>query len=483
MSYNISLTSGTNLVTILDGTADTTYSSLTLFGQNYAGYGPLLNENMIYSLENFSNLTPPRSPLQGQLWWDSANQIMKVYNGSQWRVVSGPTSSTTPPTANVAGSLWWDSANQQLNSYTGAGWKLIGPAYTATQGVSGEIVMQVSDSLGGQHTVVAHYLAGVVVAISSNDLTFSSSIPGFTVVKPGYNILSSTQFNGNASNALNLGGVSAGNFLRSDVASTTNYGLTVLSNTGLTVGLNQDLTINVVGTNVHLSNNTTGKDITVSTTVSGFSTPTLTASGTTGRVSVYVDPVDNLNVATKHYVDSSITTAGVSYLKSDGSTAIAGNLAPISTGVYNLGSASTRFNTVYADTINGLNAYVIGADLAEYYVADALYSPGTVLDFGGSAEVCLTRIDMSTRVAGVVTTNPGYLMNAECSGEFVAALALQGRTPVRVLGAIAKGDCLVSAGNGFARAENNPKPGTIIGKALEDFGGIEGTIEVAVGRG
>lgn len=120
------------------------------------------------------------------------------------------------------------------------------------------------------------------------------------------------------------------------------------------------------------------------------------------------------------------------------------------------------------------------ADLAEYYVADAEYQSGTVLEFGGEFEVTIAQ-DETTRVAGVVSTNPAYGMNANCNGEHVVALALQGRVPCRVRGNIRKGDMMCSGGDGYARPTHNPKIGTIIGKALENFSG-EGIIEVAVGR-
>jgi hypothetical protein len=120
------------------------------------------------------------------------------------------------------------------------------------------------------------------------------------------------------------------------------------------------------------------------------------------------------------------------------------------------------------------------ADLAEYYEADQDYEPGTVLAFGGEKEVTIAE-DGTTRVAGVVSTNPAYAMNATCTG-IAVAIALQGRVPTRVRGTIRKGDMMVSAGNGFARPWNNPAMGTVIGKALEDFDGVDGVIEVAVGR-
>jgi hypothetical protein len=149
-------------------------------------------------------------------------------------------------------------------------------------------------------------------------------------------------------------------------------------------------------------------------------------------------------------------------------------------------SISTGANTT-AGTITGNWSLSTGsklqstyADLAEYYEADALYEPGTVLAFGGEKEVTLAE-DGTTRVAGVVTTNPAYVMNSMCSGNAVA-IALQGRVPCKVRGTVRKGDMMVSAGSGFARPWNNPHMGTVIGKALENFDGVEGVIEVAVGR-
>jgi hypothetical protein len=121
------------------------------------------------------------------------------------------------------------------------------------------------------------------------------------------------------------------------------------------------------------------------------------------------------------------------------------------------------------------------ADLAENYVADAQYKPGTVLEIGGNFEVTLAE-DGTNRIAGVVSTNPAYLMNSHCQGEHVVAIALQGRTPCKVKGKIKKGDMLISAGNGYARPTLQPQIGTIIGKALEDFNGISGIIEVLVNR-
>jgi hypothetical protein len=131
-------------------------------------------------------------------------------------------------------------------------------------------------------------------------------------------------------------------------------------------------------------------------------------------------------------------------------------------------TAGSRFNATYAD-------------LAEYYEADREYEAGTVLEFGGDKEVTLAE-DATTRVAGVVSTDPAFAMNAKCQGMAVP-IALQGRVPVKVRGNIRKGDMMISGGNGYARpAPSNPIIGTIIGKALENFNGADGVIEIAIGR-
>ena len=143
-----------------------------------------------------------------------------------------------------------------------------------------------------------------------------------------------------------------------------------------------------------------------------------------------------------------------------------------------------RFNNVYAVTFNGTATQAQYADLAENYLADNQYEVGTVLIFGGDAEVTTTALRGDTRVAGVVSENPAHLMNSALQGDNVTPVALQGRTPVKVIGIVQKGDMLTSSTTpGFATRTTDPKVGTVIGKALEnktDAG--EGVIEAVVGR-
>ncbi len=122
------------------------------------------------------------------------------------------------------------------------------------------------------------------------------------------------------------------------------------------------------------------------------------------------------------------------------------------------------------------------ADLAEYYAADRHYPAGTVLDFGGDKEVTLAGIE-SNKIAGVVSADPAYVMNGMIKCEHPVIIALQGRVQCKVKNKVHKGDMMVSAGDGFAKAASlEPKMGTVIGKALANFEGEEGVIEVVVGR-
>ena len=154
-----------------------------------------------------------------------------------------------------------------------------------------------------------------------------------------------------------------------------------------------------------------------------------------------------------------------------------GNVVPTASNTYTLGNTTQWWSKAF--TVSATAQY---ADLAENYVGDASYTAGTVVDFGGTHEITLCDTDMSPRVAGVVSTNPAYLMNGTQLGENIVAVALTGRVPTKVRGPIRKGDLIVSAGDGHARAETLPQVGTVIGKALEDFDGDSGVIEVVVGK-
>lgn len=168
---------------------------------------------------------------------------------------------------------------------------------------------------------------------------------------------------------------------------------------------------------------------------------------------------------------------GADRFKIDGNSFVAINAG-------NLGSASQAFGTVYGDVFSGYATKSRYADLAENYLADDEYFEGTVLVFGGDAEITVTNVKGDKRVAGIVSTNPAHLMNEALKGEHVTPLALQGRVPCKVIGKVAKGDMLVtSAIPGYAIVDNDPRIGTVLGKAVgEKTDDGKGVVEIVVGR-
>ncbi len=150
-------------------------------------------------------------------------------------------------------------------------------------------------------------------------------------------------------------------------------------------------------------------------------------------------------------------------------------------GVGNIGSSTGYFNTVFAKATSAQYA-----DLAEKYLADREYQPGTVLEIGGINEVTETTTFASTRIAGVVSTNPAFIMNSGETGDTVVEIALLGRVPCRVVGDIQKGDLLCSSqlpGVATSLPVDQFQPGSVIGKALENYtSDQEGVIEILVGR-
>jgi len=165
-------------------------------------------------------------------------------------------------------------------------------------------------------------------------------------------------------------------------------------------------------------------------------------------------------------------------------TLITQAVRPSANNTYDLGTSGNKWANVYATLFQGTATSARFADLAENYASDNAYEEGTVLMFGGDAEVTVSTKHGTTKVAGVVSTNPAHLMNAELEAEHVVALALQGRVPCKVVGKIEKGDMIVASDLvGVATASDDPKMGSVIGKALQDYDSDKvGVIEVVVGR-
>lgn len=452
MAYTINLTDGTIFAVIADGTINTS-SSMTLVGKNYAGYGEFLDENFIHLLESGSNTTAPGAPLTGQLWWDQTTDTLKVYNGTNFKVISGATASpaASPPSNPVAGDLWYDSTNAQLNVYSGTAWIVVGPAFTAGTGVTGAIPDTITDNTATSHVVIKLFVQDEIVGIVSRDSgpwTPQVAIPGFANVNPGIQIATAVSgvnqfFQGTSTNSQLLDGLDSTDFLSAIANDTTSGTLGILNDGGLTVGADSDGRLLVSTNDVILRNQTSDGNILIQVNDGGVNTTVMNINGASATLGV----------------------AGITNLNAN--------------GVGNIGSASSYFNTVFATATTALYA-----DVAERFETDQIYEPGTVVELGGTKEITMVRNELSDSVFGVISTRPAFTMNGGAGDNNThPPVAMTGRVPVKTVGQVRKGDRLVSAGNGIARAA---QPGeatafNTIGRALTDKLSDEmGTVEAIV---
>jgi hypothetical protein len=169
MSYIINLTNGTKLTELKDGVFDQKVTDITLVGRNTTNYGAFVNDNLVHILENFANLTQPNNPLVGQLWYDTATNVMRVYNGRSFIPTGNTIVANTQPVDLTSGGLWIDSSKGQLYFNDGANTVLAGPGYSSVQGKTGAITHDVIDRNGVQHTVSLLYVGGTLLGIFSKD--------------------------------------------------------------------------------------------------------------------------------------------------------------------------------------------------------------------------------------------------------------------------------------------------------------------------
>jgi hypothetical protein len=343
------------------------------------------------------------------------------------------------------------------------------------------------------HTGTTVSVTGVVTGASLVGAVSTASQTGITSVGTLGSLSVTGNINaGNVNATLNGSGANVTSISATNISSGTlaqarlaNSSITV-NGTSIALGGSGTVTATATGTltiGTGLGgtsyNGSTGVTITNTGVTSVVAGTNIAVSGATGAVTVSVTgtvPTATTAATVTTAAQPNITSVGtLTGLTINNATTAITNSATAGTG--NIGASGAGFNTVFAKATSAQYA-----DLAENYEADAEYAPGTVLVFGGDKEVTLALESGSTRVAGVVSTNPAYLMNSDLAAEHVASIALQGRVPCRVVGPVAKGDMMVSAGNGAARVDNAARAGSIIGKALENFSGAEGTIEVVIGR-
>lgn len=282
MTYQVKYSESTNSAKpalIIEDKTVNMQTSLGFVGQNYSGYAPILAENFLHLLENFAKGTPPDNPVEGQVWYDNStdNSVLKVYDGSNWVPTGSITKTITAPTAtsSVNGDLWVNPTTQQLYIFSGISWSLIGPQFSSGL-KTGPVVDSVSDTSADvndiSHNIISLYSNNERIAILSSD-TFvpKAFITGFPKVYRGITLTTELLDNteaklvGTAATAdgltVNSKIISASNFLRSDVKSTTNNAFEVKSDTGLTVGADLSFTIGLESTGQTVTLTSTNKNV------------------------------------------------------------------------------------------------------------------------------------------------------------------------------------------------------------------------------
>jgi hypothetical protein len=325
MAYTVNKSNSSaspNQYTVQDGVVNT-QTDLSFIGKGYAGYGELIAENFLHLLENFSSATEPSKPIQGQLYYDSTNNRLKVYTGTLFVPAGGnvPYQSTTP-SGIQQGDLWIDSDTGQLYFYDGSQNVLVGPP-TTTGTLNGFVFEAVTDSTGTSKNITKWYSDGTLIAIiSDSEFTPQSGITGFATVKKGITLTTNPtgiKFQGTASDSDALGGVAAASFLRSDQNDTTTGTLGIVNDSGLTLGADNDLAITVDGSGINLANVVQDTDITFKVNDGGVTTTVMTVDGAESRVGIgTATPTTKLDVsgtvnatAFTGPITGAVTTSGI----------------------------------------------------------------------------------------------------------------------------------------------------------------------------
>ena len=405
MPYIVNFTDRENKtpITVYDNTSNAD-TSLDFPGRNVTGYGQIIAENFLALLENFASGSAPTNPIEGQLWSNSLEGILQIWDNTQWKAASNIQKSTSEPSVESAkvGELWVDTTNQQLYVFSGSSWILVGPNFS-TGLQSGPVVESIIDSDNFDRVIVTFYVEDKpIIIISKDSFTPKNSINGFAAIKTGINITSLDVGEGGflpkfygtaiAADALNVAGtaVAAAKFLRSDTTNTTEQNFNIRNNSGLTIGVDGTFSLTASSTAAKIYNATAGASIDLQTNRNGVPDTVLKIVNNTVGINV-VAPDEALVVSGNIKTDGSLILTNITESTnfSNGSFRTAGGIAvtknaligknidvygqtiitsiePRETEKYDSGSLTRRWNTVrtktlIADTLVGaLEGNIIG---------------------------------------------------------------------------------------------------------------------------
>jgi hypothetical protein len=390
-------------------------TSLQLVGKNYPLYGKALNENFLQLLENFASPYEPANPIQGQLWYDTSSEEatlakLYVFDGGAWCPTNGVWQLPSPnqPKNPKPGDIWVDTNSSQLFlTADGINWTLVGPTFSGTR-LSGAYPTQIVDRNGNEQEAILMYLSGSVIEIISKTAFIPLQvIEGFSNIVPGVNIStkkydgSTPQFVGISQQALFLkqsGGesVSADNFVRNDIDQRMNGTLVINKDSGLFLGANNPTFGLQKNNNNNIFSNLSNsgkfifqitKDQIANTllTLDGGTSPLRISVGTTAKetaLTVYGDTTIDQKLTVSSTASSALTVVGgvvSSTLLVNGPATItstvqfAGTLTlgistttgradiiPSRNGLFDLGSISKQFRSVYAGTFGTTGTTIYG---------------------------------------------------------------------------------------------------------------------------
>ena len=452
MAYTVNKTNNAaspNQYTVQDGVVNT-QTDLSFIGKGYAGYGEAIAENFLHLLENFSGTTAPTKAIEGQLWWDSTNAKLQVYNGTAFQTAGGSAPYQSDAPSNMAaGDIWIDSDTGQMYYYNGTTSVLVGPP-SSTGTTNGFTYDTILDSGDTSQNITKLFNDGNLIAIISEDtFTPKSAIVGFSSITKGITLstdIADLKFAGSATNADALGGVAAANYLRSNANDTTSGTISIANDGGLVVGADSDLTLTVESSGGIISNTVPNTDITFKVNDGGTMTTVMTIDGSESRVGIgTTTPTAKLEVngtvkatsletSVTGNVTGNLTSTGANTM---GTLTMGGNLTskailPDTDASYDIGTSLKGYNTVYAKATSAQYA-----DLAEMYLTDKPYPVGTVMyvhDVDTLADARAGEIPV-----GVISEYPAFLMNNTQAMSNGQSIALKGRVPVRVIGSCKAG--------------------------------------------
>jgi hypothetical protein len=428
MSYSILRTNGTVAATVPDGEYDNTSTSLTLVGQNFVGYGEYLQSDLVKIMENFAASQQPQSPSVGQLWFNTSTKKLSVYASSSpiiWKNLSTIIVGTnTPTSALTAGDLFFNTITDQLSAYNGSIWALIGPAYTKAQGVTGAVPLTVTSNTLNTYNTLSFKIGDVPFAIWNKDAEFQSdgNIAGFATIKTGLNInslYSGTTYHGTASNADALNNIPATNFVRKDQNETMAGNLAVKNDSGLWLGsaLSLRVTTEPLTRNASIYNSEEGAEITLVGTRASTSVTMLTADASSGLITVYDDPTDDLGIATKNYVDTNLTAVNDAQ-----SAALTSNVGAIN-GTLGVLTGEINDVSVYAQNLNTTKSNIASPTFTGIPAANTAAAgtntaqlATTAFVFEANTGVYNSLIDVTTAITNDIVSNYAPLVSPTLSG-------------------------------------------------------------------